>query len=130
MSEEVEKEVRLYLRRKRLFEELLASEAWKELEGILKAQREQQLRQLLEAGLPEGGDGVLQVLRSEYRKGVIFGLELAVQTPRATIAIAQQLIQDTRQKERSSTDASGNGTTGDDDDDLGPGVHVTDLSGT
>lgn len=88
---ELDEDAKLCLKRAKLFEEMLASEAWKELAAIVKAQREMHLGNVLSAATGEI-DGISHVLRTEFAKGVAFGLGIAVDTPNGVISTAKHII--------------------------------------
>lgn len=128
-----------FLRRKALFEPMVASAAWKELEKILLAQHAGQLQNLLappqlvansEAG-PIALDGMAQVLKSEYYKGVVFGIQLTLKTPYGTIASANEIIALRQDREKDSSDVFRTKRASHDDDGnpLPESARVTDLSG-
>lgn len=123
-----------FLRRKALFEPMLASEAWKELEQILKAQAETQIAILTRAPNPDQ-NGLAQVMGSEYRKGAVFGIQLTLTTPHAIIKTANEIIE-ARQEPKENSNAPGNySTSSRRGDDLNPELNlpeharITDLGG-
>lgn len=81
-----------FLKRRELFEPLLKSEAWKELEKILMAQVEAHTQQML---LPAdtSKSGLAHSLVTEFRKGAVFGITTAIKTPYATIKTAEEIVQ-------------------------------------
>jgi hypothetical protein len=134
-QEQTEADEREFIRRKTLFEPLVASAAWKELEGILLAQHTGQLQRLLAPpSLTDGAvaiDGLAQVMSSEYRKGVVFGIQLTLKTPHATIASANEIISARQEKEKTNARPSTSRPASVDDDGnrLPDTARVTDLSG-
>lgn len=133
MSDETEKELALLLKRKRLFEELIETPAWKELLAIGSAQIDGQISSLLEAPRDEI-DGALWSLKSEYRKGVIYGIKVILGTPTATIFTARELNSDRQPRSYTSDDRTSSTSEQRqldllDTDRVGPDTHVTDLSG-
>lgn len=126
---------REYIKRKKLFEELLAFPAWQELEKILQAQYDAQISALVTPPHLQS-DGLSQVLTSEYRKGAAFGIRLALSTPRATIKNADEILETYRQP-KEDLNVPGNTSTSsrrvdlnDDELDLPEHVRVSDLGGT
>lgn len=108
-QEQREADEREFLRRKALFEPMLNTDAWKELEKILLAQYNSVLQEILSPPQVRGAeipDGVAHALRSEYHKGVVFGIQLTLSTPRGTIASANEIIADRLEREKGTTDAS------------------------
>ena len=118
---------REFLRRKALFEELVETAAWKELKKIGEAQITSQTLQVMVAP-PDTGEGVLYAMKDNYRKGAVFGIDLILKTPYATIATAKDIIRekephDGRQRYDDSNDGDGEPTL------FGPDTIVTDLAG-
>lgn len=138
-AEKIADDERQFIARKGLFEPMLLTPAWKELEAILQAQHAGQLQNLLAppklvAGNNETAvavDGLAQALLSEYQKGVVFGIQLTLKTPYATIASANEIISLRQTKEKETADASRTRSTSVDDDGnrLPDGATVTDLGG-
>jgi hypothetical protein len=136
MSADIDPELALALKRKRLFTELIESPAWKELCEIGQRQIEGHLQSLI--ALPESNvDGQLDVLQTYYRKGAVFGIKVILGTPAASIVTAQELTSNRQPRSYTNDDiqtaaaASGvqqPGLFDGIDDDLGPGTRVTDLS--
>lgn len=137
MSADIDPELALALRRKKLFTELIEHPAWKELCEIGGKQIEGHLQSLI--ALPESGsDGQLDVLQTYYRKGAVFGIKVILGTPAASIVTAKELTSNrqprsyTNDDPQQSASASGiqqPGLFDELDDDLGPSTRVTDLSG-
>lgn len=128
---QLESDRQQFYKRRKLFEDLLQNPAWKELEGILLAQHAMQLAELLAPPRIAVGetpiDGLAQTLVGEYRKGVVFGIQLTLKTPHATIETAKEILAEfNRQHEGQKSDAS---RTDNDGHDLPDGAIVTDLSG-
>ena len=142
-QEQLEADEREFLRRKSLFNAMLATEAWKELEKILLAQHNGQLQALLAPTVvvqqgplgPFALDGLAQALKSEYLKGVVFGINLTLMTPRATIASANEIIANRQEKEKDNAKRSSqpivivNPGFGADGERLPESAIVTDLGG-
>lgn len=141
-QEQVEADEREFLRRKSLFDPMLNTEAWKELEAILRSQYAGKIQEILAPPVvinqgatgPFPVDGTAQAMRSEYNKGVVFGINLTLMTPRATIASANDIIANRQEKEkhdaqRSSQPAVRSASHGADGEQLPDGATVTDLSG-
>jgi hypothetical protein len=125
-----------FIRRKALFEPMVASEAWKEFSKILEAQYQAHLKSLLSSADPSH-DGLAQVMNSEYRKGAAFGIQVALATPHGTIAQAQEIIkshhvakEDPNAPRRSNLSDSERKLGIDESGELLPDtVRITDLGG-
>lgn len=120
-----------FIRRRGLFTGLTASDGWKELERILQAQHAGQLVELLSPpSMTTEADGMKLALMSEYRKGVVFGIQLTLKTPYATIASADDIIANRQAVEKDNANASRERSRTDSDGtELPSGAIVTDLSG-
>lgn len=134
MSADIDQELALALRRKKLFTELLEHPAWKELCAIGAQQIEGHMQSLI--ALPEhGSDGQLDVLQTYYRKGAVFGIKVILGTPAATILAAQDLNSNRQPRSYTNAERHVASDTGqrdlfdDESGDLGPDARVTDLSG-
>ena len=113
-----------FFKRRRLFEILIETPAWKELASILTSQRNTQMLYAL-SPIDASLDGYAQILRAEYSKGVAYGILQTLTTPHATI---NQAIEILRQK---GTDENGQRNDKHDElgNELGPDTIVRDLSG-
>lgn len=85
------------LKQARLFRDLVAMEAWKELEKLLKANIETRKSILVTpldqiGGIPSDTPFDVRAAKMEVIKGAVIGLNLAVQLPHATIAEAENII--------------------------------------
>ena len=76
-----------FIRRMRLFEPMVKSEAWKELTAIALAQQQNQRLQL-DAPVVSESEEKLQ----NYYKGIIFGINLMITTPSRIIEDARSII--------------------------------------
>lgn len=133
-EEQRDEDEREFLRRKALFEPMLKTPAWIELEQILLSQYASMLQDVLSPPQVRGEsipDGMAHALRSEYLKGVVFGIQLTLKTPRGTIASANEIIADRLEREKGNTDASRSSRPSIDPDgnQLPDGAIVTELGG-
>lgn len=135
MSADIDQELALALRRKKLFEELVEHPAWKELCAIGAQQIEGHLQSLI--ALPEhGSDGQLDVLQTYYRKGAVFGIKVILGTPSATILAAKDLNSNRQPRSydnvtepSAASSVQQPGLFDELDANLGPNTRVTDLGG-
>lgn len=131
---ELTEDERLFLKRKKLMEELIATDGWKEFERILRAQYEAHLQSLLPAASPEY-DGLAQVMTSEYRKGAVFAIGIALKTPHGIIAEAKnisqahQTVKEDSNAPRSQRTEQQPSLFDDSGDELPEHARVTDLGG-
>ena len=93
-----EADLSLALRRKRLFSDMIETDAWKEFLAIGLAQIENHMMTLI-ASPDEAHDGQYDVLRTYYRKGAIYGIRTLLNTPRDTIAQATEMTSNRQPKE-------------------------------
>lgn len=98
MSADIDAELAQALKRRKLFKELIEHPAWKELLTIGQAQVNTQLDSLLMSP-EENLDGHADVLRTYYRKGTIYGINLILRTPSGTIALTDDLASNRQPKE-------------------------------
>jgi hypothetical protein len=136
LSADIDEELALALRRKKLFEELLHHPAWKELCAIGMQQIEGHMNSLI--ALPEhGSDGQLDVLQTYYRKGAVFGIKVILGTPAASILTAKDLNSNRQPRSYDNVDEASSASSVrqpglfdglDGDSALGPDTRVTDLS--
>jgi hypothetical protein len=125
-KEQVEKENNEFFRRQKLFEPLVASEAWKELTLILSAQHAAQLQELVKPP----GDGVNVTLVDQYRKGVVFGIQLTLKTPYATIETAKEILRELANRQpKDNSDGRPTDRFDSDGYELPDGAIVRNLSG-
>lgn len=116
-----------FFKRQKLFEALTASESWKELQQILLAQHATQLQLILEP--PDRTvDGLAMSLMDHYRKGVVYGIQMTLKTPYATIETAKDIQRELTQRTKKET-ANGPEQFTDDGEQLSDTTRVTDLSG-
>jgi hypothetical protein len=125
---ETEKSNREFIRRKLLFEVMVETEAWKELTKILTAQKQSQLNNILTPPSPEM-DGINRTLLSEYQKGVVFGIQLTMATPYATINTAKEIISDINRQNVKDEKHDDRIELDNDGHELPAGATVRDLSG-
>lgn len=131
MAIEIDEELALALKRKRLFTELIEHPAWKELCAIAAQQIEGHMQSLI--ALPDpAADGQLDVLQTYYRKGAVFGIKVIIGTPAASILAAKDLTSNRQPKdftnaERHVADPQ-QPNLFDEPEPLGPDTRITDLS--
>ena len=117
-----------FFKRRKLFEPMVATEAWKELEKISLAQCAGQFDIIMKPPIATS-DGLAHMLRDNYHKGVVFGIKLMIATPHATILQAKEILSSLNRQQKDDTNGRRIDNTDDDGQQLPDSAIVTDLSG-